>query len=116
MAAETPGELMHMIQQRANNLTCWMLDNMMLITPSKSKLLVMATQHLRMSRAPNVDFTVDMRGKVVHTTPSERLLGVTVRQDLTWQVHYWGKTWRESGNQTGVEMYRLTTIPGASSK
>ena len=38
----------------------------------------------------------------MHATTSENVQGVTVGQDLTWQAHYWGETWRESGNQSGV--------------
>ena len=35
-------------------------------------------------------------------TPSERLLGVTMSEDMSWLPHFWGETWRREGNQTGL--------------
>ena len=38
----------------------------------------------------------------VTPTPSEKLLGVIISEDLTWDPHLWGEVWRDSKNWTGV--------------
>ena len=102
VAARDPQDLMDKLQIRANNLTNWLEDNRMVIAPTKTKLIVTANQHLRQARAQGVNFTVQVLGKTIHATPSERVLGMTVSQDLTWLPHFWGESWREKGNITGV--------------
>ncbi len=83
------------LQVWVDNLTQWLKDNRMVIAPAKTKLIITANHQLRNARAEGVDFTVQVLGKVIHATPSERVLGVTVSQDMTWLPHFWGESWRE---------------------
>ena len=101
-AAETPEDLMNIMQVRADNVAQWLADNRMIIAPTKTKLLVTATSQLRNARAANHDFSIMLGEVKVNATPSERLLGVTMSQDLMWLPHFWGESWRDEGNQPGV--------------
>ena len=43
-----------------------------------------------------------LSGTKICATPSERLLGVTISQDMSWLPHFWGETWRRKGNLPGL--------------
>ena len=102
VAATTPRELMSKLQLRADNIISWLEDNRMIISPAKTKLLVMATPQLRSARAQDVVFSVKVGDTVINATPSERMLGLTVSQDMTWLPHFWGEMWRTEKNITGL--------------
>ena len=59
----------------------------MVVAPSKTKLLIMATPELRAVRCRGIDFTIKVGDTRVTATPSEKLLGVVLSQDFTWHSH-----------------------------
>ena len=74
VAATSPRVLMEKLQTRADNVVTWLADNRMVIAPSKTKLLVMATPQLRNARARDVVFNVKVGDITITATPSERLV------------------------------------------
>ncbi len=90
------------MQVRADNVASWLSDNRMIIAPSKTKLIITATSKLRLSRAPETEFSIMLGDTKVSATPSERLLGVTLSEDLSWLPHFWGETWGIEGNLPGL--------------
>ena len=100
--SRSPHGLMSVMQQRADNIVSWLRDNKMVIAPTKTKLIVTATDKLRAERLTNINLSITLGGQRIQATPSERLLGVTISEDLTWTPHLWGEAWRESGNIPGV--------------
>ena len=74
----------------------------MVVAPSKTKLLIMATPELRAARCRGIDFTIKVGHTRVTATPSKKLLGVVLSQDFAWHSHLWGETWREKDNIPGV--------------
>ena len=49
-----------------------------------------------------MDMTILVSGHIIKPTLSEKLLGVVISEDLTWNAHYWGEKWREKDNAAGV--------------
>ena len=101
-AADTPEDLQTKMQSRADNVSSWLADNRMIIAPSKTKLIITVTSRLRQARPSISQFSIMLGGMRIFPTPSERLLGITIREDLTWLPHFWGETWRREGNLPGL--------------
>ena len=97
-----PAILQERLQQRINNSVSWLDDNRMSTSPSKSKLLIIMTKELRAMRHPNLDFTIKIHDLTIKPSYSEKLLGVLVNQDMTWNTHLWGESWREEKNNPGL--------------
>ena len=102
-AADTdPMVMLEKLQCRADNTVSWLKDNMMIVAPGKTKLIVTATPEMRAARLNGVDLSVVVDGVRVYATESEKLLGLMLDQDLTWSTHLWGESWRAENNQKGV--------------
>lgn len=71
----------------------------MCVAGDKSKLLVMGTRQLRSMKLAQ-DMAIQVDGKVVHETRSEKLLGVIINNELTWKEHLHGEKWREGNLNT----------------
>ena len=97
-----PEQLQIALQTRTNNTTQWLMDNMMVVAPKKTKLIVSATRELRAARPIINPVRLKVGEVTVEPTQSEKLLGVVIDQDLTWRSHLWGETWREGKNWPGV--------------
>ena len=93
---KNPSELENKIQREAERSASWLKDNRMCVAGEKSKLLVVGTRELKKER-PHDTMEILVDGKAVKETPSERLLGVTISNDLTWYDHLHGEDWREDG-------------------
>ena len=102
VAATSSSELMVKMQTRADNIATWLKDNRMIISPAKTKLIITANLQLRNARAPDTEFSVMLDGIKISATPSERLLGITVSENMSWLPHFWGECWRIKDNQTGL--------------
>ena len=102
VANDDNNDFTDVVQARADNISKWLLQNQMVISPAKSKLLIMATRQLRMARSHVMNMTITLSGQYLKPTPSEKLLGVIISKDMTWYAHYWGEKWREKDNVTGV--------------
>lgn len=99
---QDPAILQERIQQRVDNSVSWLDDNRMSTSPSKSKLLITMTKELRAMRHNNLDITIKIHYLTIKPTYSEKLLGILVNQDMTWNTHLWGESWREEKNQPGL--------------
>ena len=96
-------ELTDMIQREANRSTDWVTDNnRMVCSGSKTKLLILGTVQLRRSLLNNGNISIDVCGNRVQDSKSERLLGLTVNNQLTWSEYLYGEQWREKDNAIGL--------------
>ena len=102
VADSNPARLQVKLQERVDNAVLWLKDNKMVISPEKTKLLISMTKELRAVRHPNIDISITVDSKVISPTPSEKLLGIVICQDMTWIPHLWGETWRPKDNHPGL--------------
>ena len=99
---ERPEILQSKLQRRVDNITEWLSDNRMVVEPNKTKLIVSMTKELKSRRFPDLQLSIKVGDKVITNTPSEKLLGVVLSEDLTWRPHIWGENWRETDNWGGL--------------
>ena len=87
-----PDNLEHKIQEKANSATQWIQDNRMICSGEKTKLLVVGTKELRRVRlqAHNKVLSVSVCGQEILETKDEKLLGIIISNDLTWNTHLYG--------------------------
>ena len=77
------------IQEEAGNSELWLKDNQLCVSGEKSKLMVVATNQLRRSKVP-YKVSIEIDGKEVPETNSERLLGIVTSNDFSWKGHLYG--------------------------
>jgi hypothetical protein len=89
-----PDILEQKIQNEANRSTAWVHDNKLVCSGSKTKLLIVGTKDLRNSKlVPNNKvIKINVAGHEVTESESERLLGLTVNNTMTWEHHLYGNT------------------------
>ena len=99
-----PVELKEKIQREANRSTDWVQDNRMVCAGNKTKLLILGTSQLRKSRieSKNVTFEINVCGNIISDSKSEKLLGLTVNNQLTWKEFLYGEKWRDENNAIGL--------------
>ena len=86
-----PDNLAAKLQVEVQETVNWLKDNRMCVAGDKSKLLIVGTRELRASRLQNeIAITVD--GNEITESTSEKLLGVTVNNMMTWKEHLYGDT------------------------
>ena len=87
-----PEVLQIKLQKKADKSTEWYHDNGMICSGDKTKLLIMSTKELRSSKLTATDKSIDIKvcNKPVKESVSERLLGLTVKNDLSWSAHLYG--------------------------
>ena len=103
---KNPQELEAKIQREADRSTDWVEDNKMACAGDKTKLLIIGTRQLRASKLvePNELLKVKVCGIDIESTESEKLLGLTISNDLSWKAYLYGETWRipEKDNLPGL--------------
>ena len=100
---QDPKELVQKIQKEANLSCDWLQDNRMVVAGEKSKLIIVGTQELKKRKLGEDIRSIQVDGKVVTESPSEKLLGVIVNNRMTWHEHLYGETWRtEEENSKGL--------------
>ena len=87
-----PDILQEKIQMKADKSTEWFRDNGMVCSGEKTKLLVMGTRDQRKTKLILREkvLQVGVCGKIVKESSSERLLGLSVQNDMSWNVHLHG--------------------------
>ena len=80
----------HRLQQEANKSVDWMTTNKMIISESKTKLMLSCTNALRRTQDIGT-LEVTIKGMRVKESKSEKILGITVSNDLTWKHHFYGE-------------------------
>ena len=88
----------------------WLKDNQLCVSGQKSKLIVVATNQLRRSKIP-YKISIEIDGKEVNETNSERILGVVVSNDFSWKGHVYGE---ETGSES--RNYQKTVIQNEERK
>ena len=86
---EDPARLRELIQQEAKNSADWLTDNRLCVAGDKSKLMVIGTKRLRTMKLHG-EMQIEVDGKEVVETESEKLLGVVINNELTWSNHLYG--------------------------
>ena len=91
-ANEDPYILKDNIESDAKNVTDWFFKNEMVTSGDKTKLLIMGTQsnRLRKLESQNIKINITVCQESVEESSSERLLGLTVNNTLTWKNHLFG--------------------------
>ena len=87
-----PDILEQKIQHEANRSTAWVHDNKLVCSGKKTKLLIVGTKDLRNSKLKDKVFKIKVAGHEVTESESERLLGLTVNNTMTWEHHLYGNT------------------------
>ena len=70
----------------------------MVVAPTKTKLLISCSKELKAKRYQNINIELKIADNTIRPTPSEKLLGVIISEDLTWTPYLWGESWRDKGN------------------
>ena len=78
-----------MIEKEAEHSASWLKDNQLCVAGDKSKLLVIGTKQLKATKDKN-EIKIQVDGKEVIETSSEKLLGVVINNELTWKNHLYG--------------------------
>ena len=72
----------------------------------KTKLIVIGTKKLRSNKLFEDDverkLKVEVDGKEVEASFSEKLLGLIVNCELTWKDYLYGESWRSQDNFPGL--------------
>ena len=97
-----PTELKEKIQREADRSTDWVSDNKMVCAGNKTKLIVIATDQMRRSRFKNQKMKITVCDATIEDTKSEKLLGLTINNKLTWKEYLYGETWRSENNARGL--------------
>ena len=84
-----PDNLAAKLQVEVQESVNWLKDNRMCVAGDKSKLLIVGTRELRTCRLQN-DITIMVDGNEITESTSEKLLGVTVNNMMTWKEHLYG--------------------------
>ena len=74
----------------------------MVCSGSKTKLLILGTSQLRRSLLNGSNISISVCGSTVQDSKSERLLGLTVNNQLTWSEYLHGEKWRDEDNSIGL--------------
>ena len=102
VSASNPVDLQLKLQVAADSSTQWIADNKMVCSGEKTKLLLMGTSQLKRHRIHGQNISVTVCGKIVEASRSERLLGLTVNNQMTWSEYLYGECWRETENEKGL--------------
>ena len=81
---KNPMELKRKIQSEANRSTSCVKDNKMVCSGDKTKLLVIGTAEMRKKLLKDEVFKIDVCGKPITESKSEKLLGLIVNNELSW--------------------------------
>ena len=84
-----PVRLRDIIEQEARNSSNWLEDNRLCVAGEKSKLMVIGTKQLRTQKINN-EMRIEVDGKEVVDSASEKLLGIVINNELTWRNHLYG--------------------------
>ena len=91
-ADRDPAALQRKIQHEATSVTSWFMKNDMVVSGEKTKLMTVTTAANRASKLTPGAITlhVNVCGEVKSETKSEKLLGITLNNQLNWKNHLYG--------------------------
>jgi len=67
----------------------------MLCSGEKTKLLIVSTRELRNSKLEGKTFRIDVGNKSVEETSDEKLHGITMSTNLSWNAYLYGNELRK---------------------
>ena len=85
-----PEALEEKLQAQADSSTSWIQDNKMLCSGDKTKLLIPATREQRKIKLQGKTLQVKVCNKVIEETSDEKLLGIVMSNNLTWNSYLYG--------------------------
>ena len=96
---EDPELLEAKLQMQATSSTQWIRDNKMLCSGDKTNLLIVCNRETRDSKINSVNkhFTIEVCGETIEETSNEKLLGVIMSSNMSWNTHLYGN------NETGKD-------------
>ena len=98
VSAKDPDELVRKLQIFADSSVNWIQDNKMVCSALKTKLLVSSTKELRESKLSGGNILILVGGQIISESPQEKLLGITMSNDLSWNSYLYGC--KEAGGNT----------------
>ena len=104
VSASNLKDLQDGLQSAADSSTQWVADNKMVCSGEKTKLLLMGTPQLKRHRIQDQGISVAICGKIVKPSKSEKLLGLIVNDQMTWNEYLYGECWRQTDNAKGLIM------------
>ena len=87
--ADHTGQLVEKLQKEVNNTVSWFKDNTLCVAGDKSKLLIVTHQELRNARLTD-KLAIQVDGRRIEETTSEKLLGIVFNNKLSWKDHLYG--------------------------
>ena len=100
--AKDPEVLIQKLQEFADSSTRWIKDNRMVCSASKTKFLVVSTKELRESKLLDRELTVQVGNNTVTESKEEKLLGIMMRNDLSWNSLLYGNKETGAGKIVGL--------------
>ena len=85
-----PLALEEKLQHQADSATKWIQDNKMLCSGEKTTLLIIATREQRAIKLHDKVLSVTVCNKVIEETKDEKLLGILMSNNLTWNSYLYG--------------------------
>ena len=94
---EDPNVLESKLQIQASSSTQWIRDNNMLCSGEKTKLRIVCNRVTRKSKITSINkqFEIEVCGKVIKETNDEKLLGIIMSSNMSWNTHLYGN--KETG-------------------
>ena len=100
--AKDPEELEEKLQEFADSSTHWIQDNRMICSAAKTKLLVVSTKELRQSRLRDKTIQVRVGNQTIQESNNEKLLGITMSNNMTWNALLNGNKLTGSDKEIGL--------------
>ena len=97
-----PKSLEEKLQKQADSATGWIQDNKMLCSGEKTKLLVIATKEQRTLKLQEKTITINVCNKAITETKNEKLLGIFMSNNLTWNSYLYGNKLTGKDKITGL--------------
>ena len=87
-----PEVLQEKLQHEADTVSDWFEKNDMVVSSEKTKLMIVTTTANRASKLTQngISFNVSVCGNLKNETKSEKLLGITMNNQLNWKNHLYG--------------------------
>ena len=78
-------DIRYELQTSVNDVSKWCDMNLMALNPSKSNCMLIATRQKHQKQLPTLDLNLNSKG--IKQVSEHRLLGITIDDQMKWQVH-----------------------------
>ena len=90
------------IQFEADCATSWVSDNKLVCSGGKTKLLIVTTTAMRLTRLAGRKLHINVCGDLVEESECEKILGILANNKLSWWHHLYGDTSDPKKPQPGL--------------